>query len=96
MSVDRHSPFHEQDDLKRIGLENLRKLLVDRQRDALARPEDIRNRSLGFSLAMFEHGRDHIDLYRALVGGHGGTVALGAIRQILSDLVRNELAATVG
>jgi Transcriptional regulator C-terminal region len=43
---------------------------------------------------MFEHARDHINLYRALVGGRGGAVALGSIRQILSDLVRNELAST--
>jgi hypothetical protein len=40
---------------------------------------------------MFEHARDHRDHYRALVGGRGG---LGTIRQILSDLVRDELAAT--
>jgi hypothetical protein len=45
---------------------------------------------------MFEHACDHIDLYRALVGGRGGAVGLGQIRQILSDLVRNELAATDG
>jgi hypothetical protein len=44
---------------------------------------------------MFEHARDHIDLYRALVGTRGGTVSLGQIRQILSDLVRNEFA-TIG
>ncbi|MBY0430467.1 MAG: TetR/AcrR family transcriptional regulator C-terminal domain-containing protein, partial [Rhodospirillales bacterium] len=37
----------------------------------------------------------HLDLYRALVGGRGGAVALGYIRQILSGLVRNELAGTV-
>jgi hypothetical protein len=43
---------------------------------------------------MFEHARDHIDLYKALVGGRGGAVALGTIRQILSDLVRSELAET--
>lgn len=36
-----------------------------------------------------------MDLYRALVGGRGATVAFGQIRQILSDLVRDELAATV-
>ena len=29
-----------------------------------------------------------------LVGGRGGAVAHGATRQLLSDLVRNELAAT--
>jgi hypothetical protein len=45
---------------------------------------------------MFEHARDHVDHYRALIGGRGGDVSLGSIRQILSDLVRNELAATTG
>jgi len=43
---------------------------------------------------MFEHARGHKDHYRALVGGRGGAVSLGTIRQILSDLVRDELAAT--
>jgi AcrR family transcriptional regulator len=84
------------DDLKRSGFEHLRKELVDRQREAQAASGDIKDRSLGFSLTMFEHARDHIDLYRALIGGRGGTVSLGQIRQILSDLVRNEFAATVG
>ena len=68
---------------------------MDRQKDAWAKPGETRDRSLGFSLAMFEHARDHIDLYKALVGGRGGAIALGTIRQILSDLVRNGLAATV-
>ena len=43
---------------------------------------------------MFEHARDHKALYRALAGSRGGAVALGTIRQVLSDLVRDELAAT--
>jgi AcrR family transcriptional regulator len=90
-----YAHYTSKDDLRRSGLEHLRRLLVDRQKDALAMPGHIRDRSLGFSLAMFEHARDHIDLYRALVGGRGGAVALGTIRRILSDLVRNELAATV-
>jgi AcrR family transcriptional regulator len=88
-----HHP--SKDDLKRRGFEHLRNELVDRQREVLATPGDIKDRSLGFSLTMFEHARDHIDLYRALVGTRGGTVSLGQIRQILSDLVRNEFA-TIG
>ena len=48
----------------RSGLENLRRVLVDRQREALATPGSIRDRSLGFSLTLFEHARDHIDLIR--------------------------------
>lgn len=90
-----YAHYTSKDDLRRSGLEHLRKELVDRQRHALAMPGDIRDRSLGFSLTMFEHARDHRDLYKALVGGRGGAIALGAIRQILSDMVRNELAATI-
>ena len=89
-----YAHYTGKDDLRRSGLEHLRKQLVGRQNEALAKPGPVRDRSLGFSLAMFEHARDHIDLYRALVGGRGGAIALGTIRQILSDLVRNELAAT--
>jgi AcrR family transcriptional regulator len=90
-----YAHYTSKEDLRRSGLEHLREQLVDRQKHALAKPGDIRDRSLGFSLTMFEHAHDHIDLYRALVGGRGGAIALGTIRQILSDLVRRELAATV-
>jgi AcrR family transcriptional regulator len=90
-----YAHYTSKDDLKRSGLKPLRRLLVDRQREALATSGDIRgDRSFAFSLPMFEHARDHRDHYRALVGGRGGTVSLGTIRQILSDLVRDELAAT--
>ena len=91
-----YAHYTSKDDLKRNGFEHLRNELVDRQREALATPGVFKDRSLGFSLTMFEHARDHIDLYRALVGTRGGTVSLGRIRQIFSDLVRNEFAATVG
>ncbi len=89
-----YAHYKSKDDLMRSHLEPLRKLLVDRQRDALATPGDIKDRSLAFSTAMFEHARDHRNHYRALVGSRGGTISLGAIRRILSDLVRGELAAT--
>jgi AcrR family transcriptional regulator len=88
-----YAHYTNKDDLKR-SLEHLRRQLVERQREALATPGDIRDRSLGFSLTLFEHALDHVDLYRALAGGRGGTVVLGTLRQILSDLVRDELAAT--
>jgi AcrR family transcriptional regulator len=91
-----YAHFKSKDDLMRSHLEPLRKLLVDRQKDALATPGDVKDRSLAFSAAMFEHARDHRNHYRALVGGRGGAISLGVIRRILSDLVRNELVATVG
>src|SRR3979411_2789711 len=91
-----YAHYTSKDDLKRKGFEHLRKELVDRQREAQAASGEIKDRSLSFSLTMFEHARDHIDLYRALVGGRGGAVSLDPIRQILSDRGGNELAATDG
>jgi AcrR family transcriptional regulator len=92
-----YAHYTSKDDLKRRGIEeHLRKLLIHRKRDALPVPGDGQERSLAFSLTMFEHARDHLDIFRALAGGRGGAISLGAIRQILSDLVRDELAATAG
>ncbi|MEP6564279.1 MAG: TetR/AcrR family transcriptional regulator [Mesorhizobium sp.] len=92
-----YAHYTSKDDLKQRGLdEHLRVLLTERQKEALAAPGDSRSRSLGFSLVLFEHASDHLELYRALVGSRGGDVSLGAIHQILSDLVRAELAATAG
>lgn len=79
-----YAHFSDKDDLKKSGLEHLRRMLIETQKRSAGR--------LGFSLALFEHAYDHIDLYRALAGSRGGSVALGTIQQILSDLVRAELA----
>src|SRR5260221_2805641 len=79
-----YAHYTSKDDLRRSGLEHLRRQLVDRQKEALATPGDIRDRSLGFSLTMFEHAKDHIDLYRALIGGRGGSIARGTVRPRLS------------
>ena len=89
-----YAHFTSKDDLKRSGLENLRKLLVARRREALA-AGDGETRSLSFSLTLFEHARDHKELYRALAGSRGGAIGLSTIRRILSDLVRDEIAAAV-
>ena len=76
------------DDLKRDGLEQLRFELVGRQ--AKGRGPGV----FDFSLPMFEHARDRLNHYRALVGSRAGAMALGKIRQILCDVVRKELAAS--
>ncbi len=89
-----YAHYASKEDLKRSGLERLRKELAEHHSRLSRAPEDPRGPVLGFSLLMFKHARDHIELYRALVGSSGGAIALGAIRQILSDLLRTELAAT--
>jgi AcrR family transcriptional regulator len=90
-----YAHYKGKDDLRRSSFEHLRKLLIDRQQAALTEAGDSRNRSLGFSLTLFEHAHEHIHLYRALAKSRGGAIALSTIRKILCDLVRNELPTAV-
>jgi AcrR family transcriptional regulator len=53
-------------------------------------------RLFGFSLAMFEHVHEQRELLRALLGRRGGTVVYNRIRQVLTDLVRDELGPRTG
>src|SRR5262245_34927652 len=89
-----YAHYTSKDDLKRSGLESMRRTLVDRQRDAVATCGEIRDRRWRFSLSMFEHARDHVYLYGALARAGLAAAVLGTIRQIVSDLVRDELAET--
>ena len=83
-----YAHFNSKDDLKRAGLDHLRRLMVAQQ-NAARGPA-----TFGFSLTLFEHARDHPRHYQALAGGRGSAVAFATIRESLSDLVRRELAAT--
>lgn len=83
--------YASKDALKRSGLDHLRQELAVRQQRVLAGEGEIDR--LGFGLALFEHARDHIDLYRALVGGKGGTIAIMEIREMLAGFIRKEIMA---
>jgi AcrR family transcriptional regulator len=88
-----YAHFTGKDDLKRSGLESLRGLLTPHRTDGPTRSGAVHERILGFSLPMLRHARDHLNVYRALDGSRGGTLALDTIRRILADQVRNELSA---
>jgi AcrR family transcriptional regulator len=90
-----YAHFTSKDDLKRRGLEHLRRQLVEQQRRASGLA-DTKVHGVAFTLTMFEHARDHIRLYRALVGSRGGAIALTTIRQTLCEIVRGELAEIRG
>jgi AcrR family transcriptional regulator len=87
-----YAHFSGKDDLKLSGLEELRHDLSAHRNETAAGPADSARPRFGFTLPMFEHAREHIDLYRALAGGRGGAMALASIRQILADQFRTELA----
>src|SRR3954463_5908055 len=60
-----YAHYTSKDDLKRSGLDQLRRQLVDRQKEASAASGAGH---LAFSLTLLEHARDHLHHYRALVG----------------------------
>jgi len=86
-----YAHYTGKDDLMRSGFKTLREAILG-QHDAVSARPHHKNLGLGFSLAMFEHARDHAHLHRALVGNRGGTIALDAVRQVLCDVVRAEFA----
>jgi AcrR family transcriptional regulator len=86
-----YAHYRSKDDLRRSSFEHLRTLLVERQAGALASTVEGEERRLAFSLTLFEHAREHVQLYRALVGTRGGTLGLATIRKILTELVHMEL-----
>lgn len=89
-----YAHFTGKEDLHLSGLETLRRMLVERQNEAIACNGPGARRTFAFSLPMFEHARDHIDLYRAMVGKGGGSGSLDGIRQMIANLMRSELAAS--
>lgn len=79
--------YDSKDELKRAGLEHLRRELVEASAKAQMSGEGAEE-PLAFSGAFFNHAYRHVTVYRAMVGSGGGAVALATIRGILIDLVR--------
>jgi AcrR family transcriptional regulator len=88
-----YAHYTGKEDLLRSGFETLRALLTETQLNAAAEDPETPDEPLRFSLAMFEHACEYKHVYRALVGGLGGVVAVNEIRRILADLVRKDPSA---
>jgi AcrR family transcriptional regulator len=78
-----YAHFESKRALLESRLEALRDLLAGHRSRAPLR--------FGFSLAMLEHARDHLALYRSIAGRESGGFAMKRIHQIISDLVDADL-----
>ena len=90
-----YAHYTGKDDLRRKSFEHLRKLLSERQATVRDPAEGRAAPLLAFSLTLFQHAKEYLPLYRALVGTRGGAIGLGTLRKILCDLVNSELERTV-
>ena len=86
-----YSHYTGKDDLFRSGFEGLRAHLVAQQKPEQGADSESHQRRFGFSLAMFEHAHANRDLYLALVGERGGALFMHWTRQMIADLVREDL-----
>ncbi len=88
-----YAHYKSKEALHLSGMDHLRRHLVDRPGYAPTPPGNAGKRGGGFSLALFEHARGRIDHYRSMAGSRGSAAALGHIRKLVADMVREELAA---
>lgn len=89
-----YAHFTGKEDLMRSGFQALRAELSEAQ-STMPATAGVAKEPLRFSAAMFEHAGRYTDHFRTLVGGRGGAVAENEIRQILHELVRQELTAAL-
>jgi AcrR family transcriptional regulator len=86
-----YAHFADKQTLLASRIEDLRAMLTQRQLQALALPGGVRERGLGFSLAMLEHASSHRQLYHAIVNKESGAFVLQRIQRMLADLAAIDL-----
>lgn len=76
--------FSSKEDLLRYGFGRLREQIESVRATVGVQP-------FAFVAPLFEHARNHAGLYAALLGGRGGVIAQRHFREVLSELVAEEV-----
>jgi AcrR family transcriptional regulator len=87
-----YAHFDSKEDLLASGLENLRDVLRERQRQARSEGGSD-ERLFAFSTELFTHANAHRAVFRAMVGKRSGAVVQQLLQKMLVDLVREEVKA---
>jgi hypothetical protein len=82
-------------DKQHLLLSGFGQLLVELSEQQRTAAAVLTPRGLSFSLGMFEHVQGYLQVYRALVGKQSGALVAEHLQQMVTDLVRDELAALV-
>lgn len=80
-----YAHFADKQTLLTSRMEDLRTLLLAQQRESQGK--------LAFSLLMLEHARDHLAMYRAIVGHESGAFIIQRIHGIIAELARQDIRA---
>jgi AcrR family transcriptional regulator len=91
-----YAHFTSKDDLLKRSLERLRDLLVTAKDKTISSPrERVREEAWDPSRALFEHVAEHADIQVALAGGRGGGIVRDAVDEVLAEVLRQSLPATM-
>ncbi len=85
-----YTHFRDKDELLVYGLQGLRALLRNAQMAIPPSSAKGYERTIGFSLAMFEHAHDHRKIYRSLIGGQGWSIFRQHFEEMLVQLMKEE------
>jgi AcrR family transcriptional regulator len=91
-----YAHFDNKEDLLASGLDGLRAVLKELQRQAHMRTASSDERLFAFSHEMFAHIAEYRKVFRAMVGKRSGALVQQLLQKIVVDLVRDDLKATVG
>jgi AcrR family transcriptional regulator len=91
-----YAHYTSKDDLRRSGLEHMRMALAHELKTVDVSTEETYERRLRFSLPLFKHAQGHSHFYYSRAPGSGESVSLGVIRQVVSELVREEIGSGAG
>ena len=91
-----YSHFDNKEDLLVSGLDGLRTVLKELQRQAHMRTASSDERLFAFSHEMFAHIAEYRKVFRAMVGKRSGALVQQLLQKIVVDLVRDDLKAMAG
>ena len=89
-----YAHFTDKDDLLRSAGSYLKQVLVKEHEAEAERGNSPENRLLGFSRFMTAHLYEQRVIFHALMRGQGGPIFLEMIRDVLCEIVRQELPAS--
>lgn len=81
-----YAHFADKQTLLTSRLEDLRASLVQKQEQSRG--------GMGYSLAMLEHAREHLPLYKAILGRESGALVVQRLHQMIADLASLDLRAS--
>lgn len=88
-----YAHYDSKEDLLASGFQGLQETLKECQREVLSRARTVDERLFAFSYHLLAHAHEHRDIFPAMVSQRGGAAIQHLLRQILVNVIREEVKA---